>query len=119
MPKAQIAVKTPSSFGFTALRSMTIDGRDSVVTPIIKASTVPSCAPLPSRASAMGIVPKMSAYMGMPMMVAKITPKGLWLTRHNPAFGNPVVNDSPDAYADENVRKDLLEGFRYLILGIN
>jgi hypothetical protein len=39
--------------------------------------------------------------------------------RHNPAFGNPVVNDSPDAYADENVRKDLLEGFRYLILGIN
>lgn len=39
--------------------------------------------------------------------------------RHNPAFGNPVVNDSPDAYADENVRKDLLEGFRYTILGIN
>ena len=70
-----------SIFGLTALRSMIIDGRDNVVTPIIKASTVPSCAPLPSRASAMGIVPKISAYMGMPMMVAKITPKGLLLPR--------------------------------------
>ena len=29
------------------------------------------------------------------------------------------MNDSPDTYADENVRKDLLEGFLYLILGIN
>ena len=55
------------------------------------------------------------------MMVANITPKGVMATknRHNPAFGNPVVNDSPNAYADENVQKDLLEGFRYLILGIN
>ena len=119
MPKAQIAIKTPSNFGLTALRNIIIDGKDSVVTPIIKASTVPSCAPFPSKASAMGIVPKISAYMGMPMMVANITPNGLWLARHNPAFWNPVVNDSPDAYADENVRKDLLEGFRYLILGIN
>lgn len=81
MPAAQMAIKTPSNFGLTALRNIIIDGKDSVVTPIIKASTVPSCAPFPSKASAMGIVPKISAYMGMPMMVANITPKGLWLPR--------------------------------------
>lgn len=40
--------------------------------------TVPSSAPLVSKASATGIVPKISAYIGIPTIVAKITPKGLF-----------------------------------------
>jgi hypothetical protein len=67
----------PSSLGFTAFRSIIIDGRDSVVTPIIKERTTPSRAPFASKASAMGIVPKISAYIGTPATVARITPKGL------------------------------------------
>ena len=77
MPTVQIPTKMPSSFGFTALRSMMMEGRLSVVTPIIKLSTTPNCAPLASKASAMGMVPKISAYMGTPAIVARITPKGL------------------------------------------
>lgn len=34
MPAVHTATKMPSSFGFTALRSIIIDGRDRVVTPI-------------------------------------------------------------------------------------
>ena len=49
------------------------------VTAIMKDRTVPSCAPLESSASATGIVPKISAYMGIPTIVARITPKGLLL----------------------------------------
>lgn len=79
MPKVHSPINNANSFGFTALRSMIIDGRDSVVTPIIKDSTVPNCAPLKSSASAIGIVPKMSAYIGTPTSVANITPKGLLL----------------------------------------
>ena len=45
----------------------------------MKASTVPSCAPFASRASATGMVPKMSAYIGTPTIVASTTPKGLSL----------------------------------------
>ena len=60
---------------------MISDGRDRVVTAIMKDRTVPSCAPLESSASATGIVPKMYAYMGMPTIVARITPKGLLLPR--------------------------------------
>ena len=41
----QIAIKTPSNFGLTALRSIIIDGNDNVVTPIINANTTPSNAP--------------------------------------------------------------------------
>ena len=73
----QMAINSPSSLGFTALRSMIIEGRLSVVTAIMKARTVPSCAPLASRASATGIVPKMSAYIGTPTSTARTTPKGL------------------------------------------
>ena len=81
MPTVQTAAKMPSSFGFTALRSRIMEGRDRVVTPIIKDRTTPSRAPLASSAYAMGMVPKMSAYMGMPAMVARITPRGLPLPR--------------------------------------
>lgn len=79
MPPVQIPIKRESSLGFTAFRSIIRDGRDNVVTAIIKDKIAPSCAPLANKASATGIVPKMSAYMGMPTSVAKITEKGLLL----------------------------------------
>lgn len=77
MPSVQIAMKMANSFGLIALRSIIIDGRLRVVTAIIKDSTTPSCAPLANKASAIGIQPKISAYIGIPAKVAKTTPKGL------------------------------------------
>lgn len=77
MPAVQMAIKIPKSFGLTAFLSIIMDGRERVVTAIIKDSTTPSKAPFESKASAIGIVPKISAYMGTPATVAKITPKGL------------------------------------------
>ena len=74
IPTTQMATKTPSNFGFTALRSKIRDGRLSVVTAIMKLRTAPRRAPFPSSASAMGIVPKISAYMGTPTSVARMTP---------------------------------------------
>lgn len=59
MPTVQIVMKMTSNLGFTALRSITIEGSDSVVTPIIKDRTAPSCVPFASRTSAIGIVPLM------------------------------------------------------------
>ena len=63
-----------------------MDGRLSVVTAIIKARIVPSCAPFASSASATGMVPKISAYIGIPTRVAKNTPKGLLLPRYSSTF---------------------------------
>ena len=45
MPTVQMPVNRASSFGLTALRSIIIEGRLSVVTAIIKDRIVPSCAP--------------------------------------------------------------------------
>ena len=81
MPTVQTPINKASNFGLMALRSMIMDGKLSVVTAIIKARIVPSCAPFASRASATGIVPKMSAYIGTPTSAAKITPKGLLLPK--------------------------------------
>ncbi len=81
MPIVQIPMKIASSFGFTAFLSIIIDGSDKVVTPIINERTTPSNAPLASRASAIGIVPKISAYIGTPAIVAMTTPKGLLLPK--------------------------------------
>ena len=75
----QTPINRASSFGLTALRSIIIEGKLSVVTAIIKAKIVPSWAPFASRASATGIVPNMSAYLGTPTSVARTTPKGLLL----------------------------------------
>ena len=60
IPVVHIAIKVPSSFGFTAFFSIIIDGRLSVVTAIIKLRIVPNCAPFDNNASATGIVPKIS-----------------------------------------------------------
>lgn len=69
-------INQASNLGFTAFLSMISDGRLNVVTAIINDSTVPNCAPLESNASATGIVPKISAYIGTPTRVARITPNG-------------------------------------------
>jgi len=50
-----------SNLGLIAFRSITMDGIERVVTDIMKDRTVPNCAPLKSSASAIGMVPKMSA----------------------------------------------------------
>ena len=43
------------------------------MTAIMNASTVPSAAPLPSRACTTGIIPAALEYMGMPMATASGT----------------------------------------------
>lgn len=42
IPIVQIAINTAKSLGFTAFRSIIIEGRDNVVTAIIKDSIAPS-----------------------------------------------------------------------------
>ena len=64
-----------------ALLSMIIEGRERAVTAIMKERTVPKPTPLAKRASAMGMVPKMSAYIGIPTAVANKTEKGLFFPR--------------------------------------
>lgn len=82
IPTVHIVINTPNSFGFTAFFSIIIDGRLSVVTAIIKERTTPSFAPFASNASAIGMHPKISAYMGTPAIVAITTPNGFPLPRN-------------------------------------
>lgn len=81
IPKVQIAINTPNNLGFTAFLSIIIEGKLNVVTAIMKDKIVPNCAPLANNASATGMVPKISAYIGTPTKVAKITPNGLLLPK--------------------------------------
>lgn len=76
IPIVQITIKTPRSFAFTIFFSIIIEGSESVVTAIMNARTTPSLAPFASNASAMGMHPKMSAYIGTPQTVAIMTPNG-------------------------------------------
>ena len=76
-----MAINKTNNFVFTAFFSIIKDGKLSVVTAIINDKIVPNCAPLASKASATGIVPKISAYIGTPTSVAKITPNGLLLPK--------------------------------------
>ena len=75
-------MKIPSSFDLIAFFNITIDGRLNVVTAIINERTTPSFAPFASKASAIGMQPKISAYIGTPAIVAIITPSGLPLPRN-------------------------------------
>jgi hypothetical protein len=77
IPTVQMAINVPNSFGLIAFFSIMSDGRLSVVTAIIKLKIVPRKAPLDKSASAIEITPKISAYIGIPRIVASITPKGL------------------------------------------
>lgn len=61
IPATTTEKNAASSLGFMTLLSIMIDGRDMAVTPIMNAMIVPAPTPLARRASAMGMVPKMSA----------------------------------------------------------
>ena len=78
MPNVQMAIKRVNSLGFTAFFSIIKDGKLNVVTAIINDKIVPNCAPFESNASATGIVPKISAYIGIPTTVAIKTENGLF-----------------------------------------
>ena len=67
-----------NNLGFTVFLSIIIDGKDNAVTPIMKLRTVPMPTPFENSASAIGIVPKISAYIGIPTIVANNTENGLF-----------------------------------------
>lgn len=81
IPLAQRKMNRANSFGLIAFLSMIIEGRLRVVTAIMKDKTVPNCAPFEKSASATGIAPKISAYIGIPINVMISTPKGLFSPR--------------------------------------
>ena len=70
MPLPTTKIKTAISFGLSTLRRIIISGRESAITLIMKAKTVPSAAPLPSNASTTGTMPAALEYMGMPTATA-------------------------------------------------
>ena len=73
IPKLTIPTKIHNSFDFTTLFNMTMEGRERAVTPIIKERTVPRPTPFATKASAIGKVPKISAYIGIPAKLANKT----------------------------------------------
>eukprot|EP00831_Metopus_contortus_P077961 TRINITY_DN7444_c0_g1_i3.p4 TRINITY_DN7444_c0_g1~~TRINITY_DN7444_c0_g1_i3.p4 ORF type:complete len:137 (-),score=6.13 TRINITY_DN7444_c0_g1_i3:191-601(-) len=70
IPTDTIPTNIPNNFLLTTLLSIIIDGSDSAVTAIINESTVPIPTPFPNKASAIGSVPNISAYIGIPTTVA-------------------------------------------------
>ncbi len=83
MPDVTIAIKVNNNLGFTTLFNIIIDGKLNAVTPIIKERIVPTPTPFDNNASAIGIVPKMSAYIGTPTTVAINTENGLSFPNKN------------------------------------
>ena len=81
IPSTHIATNVIRSLGLITFPNIIIDGKLNVVTAIIKLRTVPSVAPFDKKASAIGMAPKISAYIGAPTIVANNTPKGLLLPR--------------------------------------
>ena len=79
IPIDTIPINVNSNFFLTTLLSITIEGNDRAVTLIMKARIVPIPTPFPINASAMGMVPKISAYIGIPTIAAIITLNGLLL----------------------------------------
>lgn len=73
IPIITITVNQHSNSGFTAFDNIINDGRERAVTLIIKESIVPMPTPFANNASAMGIVPNISAYIGTPTALATIT----------------------------------------------
>ena len=78
IPKVTMPTKKASSWGLIAFLIIIIEGRDKAVTAIMKDRIVPMPTSLAKRASAMGMVPKISAYKGMPTTLARNTDKGLF-----------------------------------------
>ena len=112
MPTAQRPMNSASSLGFTALRSMIRDGRDKVVTAIIKERTVPSCAPLESSASATGMVPKNICVHGDTNDRSEDHAKRIVAAEYgfNPTFRYPVVDQRADPDTNQNIGEHFLEG---------
>lgn len=102
MPMVQMAAKMPSSFGFTALRSMIMEGRDSVVTPIIKDSTTPSRAPLGQQRLRNRNRAKDIRIHGDAGNGGDDHAKGIASSKnlHDKLFRNPVVDERADANAN-------------------
>ena len=73
MPVVTMPTKVRSRGVLTTFFNNTIDGSERAVTAIIKAKAVPMPTPLITSASAIGNVPKISAYMGTPTRVARGT----------------------------------------------
>ena len=73
IPTVTMPTKIISNLLLTTFFSSIIEGNDRAVTAIMKAKTVPIPTPLVTRASAIGKVPKISAYMGIPTKVAITT----------------------------------------------
>ena len=100
--------KRPSNFGFTALRSMISDGSESVVTAIMKESTVPSRAPLKKVPgnwdSTENVCVHRNADDG-----GEDDAKGIVAAENRlyNTFGNPVVDDRPWCPHRSGYRKDL------------
>ena len=73
IPKDTIPTKIHKSFLLTTFESMIIEGSERAVTPIIKDKAVPKPTPFITSASAIGNVPNISAYIGIPTNVATKT----------------------------------------------
>lgn len=70
IPIETIPINITNSFFLTTFESIIIEGRERAVTPIIKDSAVPIPTPFITKASAIGKVPNISAYIGIPTKVA-------------------------------------------------
>ena len=81
IPKVTMSTKMINNRGLIALLNMIIDGNDNAVTAIMNDKIVPNCTPFENNASAIGIVPKISAYIGIPTSVAIMTLNGLFSPR--------------------------------------
>ena len=77
IPTTQMKINKLNNFILIAFFNMINEGRLKVVTAIMKLKILPRSAPLESKASAIGIVPNISAYIGTPTIVASTTPNGL------------------------------------------
>jgi len=77
IPADTMNTKIAKSLGFTTLLSIIMEGSDKAVTAIINDNTVPTPTPFANNASAIGRVPNISAYIGMPTTVASNTANGL------------------------------------------
>lgn len=73
IPRVTIPAKIAKSFIFTTFFNKIIEGSERAVTAIIKDNAVPIPTPFNTKASAIGKVPKISAYIGTPTIVANNT----------------------------------------------
>ena len=70
MPLPTTPTKVAIRGSLSTLRRISISGNDRAITLIMNARVVPRAAPLPIRASTMGMMPAALVYMGMPITTA-------------------------------------------------